>query len=116
MMSITQSFPNRLKGQTVGLTGIFDGDTSNDFSYLNGTTSISSNSTESEIFDWASTCTYENNHTWFWIMHTELWFLALRLLGSLLDKLLDCHANVVIDLPNFFHCSLCYDFHTIINI
>ena len=62
MMSITPSFPNSLKGQTVGLTGIFDGDTSNDFTYLNGTTSISSNSTESEIFDWASTCTYENNH------------------------------------------------------
>ena len=70
MMSITPSFPNSLKGQTVGLTGIFDGDTSNDFTYLNGTTSISSNSTESEIFDWASTCMYENNHILFWIIYT----------------------------------------------
>mgnify|MGYP001794767720 FL=1 len=55
-MSITPGFPNSLKGQTVGLTGIYDDDMSNDFTYLNGTTSISSNSTESEIFDWASTC------------------------------------------------------------
>lgn len=58
MMTITLGFPNSMQGKTIGLTGPYDGDQSNDFTYLNGSTQISANSTESEIFEWASSCEY----------------------------------------------------------
>ncbi|KAF6022442.1 hypothetical protein EB796_019247 [Bugula neritina] len=55
MLTITIGMPDKFKGSTVGLTGVFDGDQENDLTYLNGTGHISINSTEMEIFDWAST-------------------------------------------------------------
>jgi len=58
MLTITIGMPDKFKGSTVGLTGVFDGDQENDLTYLNGTGHISINSTEMEIFDWASTCKY----------------------------------------------------------
>jgi len=60
MLTLTLSLPASFKGSTVGLTGVFDGDQENDFTYLNGTGHISINSTEMEIFDWASTCKYSS--------------------------------------------------------
>jgi len=54
--------PSKVMGSTIGLTGVFDGDQENDFTYLNGTGHISINSTEMEIFDWASTCKYQPVH------------------------------------------------------
>ena len=56
MLSLTLGLPSSAKGTTVGLTGTFDDDMENDLTYLNGTGHISMNSTESEIFEWASTC------------------------------------------------------------
>jgi len=58
MLTLTPSLSASFKGSTVGLTGVFDGDQENDLTYLNGTGHISINSTEMEIFDWASTCKY----------------------------------------------------------
>ena len=58
MLTITLGLPSSAKGTTVGLTGAFDDDMENDLTYLNGTGHISMNSTESEIFDWASTCKF----------------------------------------------------------
>lgn len=56
MLTLTLGLPISAKGSTVGLTGTYDDDTENDLTYLNGTGHISINSTESELFDWASTC------------------------------------------------------------
>ena len=56
MLTITLGLPSSAKRATVGLTGTFDDDQENDLTYLNGTGHISANSTESEIFEWASTC------------------------------------------------------------
>jgi len=41
MLTLTLSLPASFKGSTVGLTGVFDGDQENDFTYLNGTGHIS---------------------------------------------------------------------------
>ena len=56
MLTITLGLPSSAKGSTIGLTGTYDDDQENDLAYLNGTGHISMNSTESEIFDWASAC------------------------------------------------------------
>ena len=58
MLTLTLSLPSSVKGTTVGLTGTFDDDQENDLQYLNGTGHIDINSTESEIFEWASTCEF----------------------------------------------------------
>ena len=56
MLTITLGLPSSAKGATVGLTGTYDDNQENDLTYLNGTGYISVNSSESEIFEWASTC------------------------------------------------------------
>ena len=58
MLTLTLALPTSAKGDTVGLTGVYDDDTDNDLTYLNGTGYISLNSTENEIFEWAQTCEY----------------------------------------------------------
>ena len=59
MLTVTLGLPSSVKGATVGLTGTFDDNQENDLTYLNGTGYISVNSTESEIFEWASTCKFD---------------------------------------------------------
>ena len=56
MLTITLGMPASMKGNTIGLTGVYDDDITNDLTYLNGTGYIPINSSESEIFDWAQTC------------------------------------------------------------
>ena len=60
MLTRTLGLPTEAMGNTVGLTGVYDDDTENDLTYLNGTAHISTNSSESEIFEWAETCEYIN--------------------------------------------------------
>ena len=60
MLTLTLGLPTDAMGNTVGLTGVYDDDTENDLTYLNGTAHISTNSSESEIFEWAETCEYIN--------------------------------------------------------
>ena len=57
MLTITPGLPSSAKGAT-GLTGTFDDNKENDLTYLNGTGYISVNSSESDIFEWASTCKF----------------------------------------------------------
>ena len=56
MLTLTLGLPPDAHGKTVGLTGVYDDDITNDLTYLNGTGYIPINSSESEIFDWAQTC------------------------------------------------------------
>ena len=61
MLTLTLGLPTDAMGNTVGLTGVYDDDTENDLTYLNGTAHISTNSSESEIFEWAETCEWYIN-------------------------------------------------------
>lgn len=56
MLTITLGLPATMKGKTIGLTGVFDDDQTNDLTWSNGTGYISVNSSEAEVFDWASLC------------------------------------------------------------
>ena len=56
MLSIALGLQPELKGKTIGLMGIYDGDKSNDMTYRDGSAQIPIDSTESEVFAWASTC------------------------------------------------------------
>lgn len=56
MLSISQSLPSSFKGRTAGLTGLFDGDPTNDLTWRNGSGYLSNDASEEEIFYWASTC------------------------------------------------------------
>lgn len=56
MLTITLGLPPSMKGNTIGLTGVYDDDQDNDFTWPNATGYISVNSTESEVFEWASLC------------------------------------------------------------
>lgn len=58
MLTITLGLPASLKGNTTGLTGVYDDIKSNDFTWPNGTGYISVNSSESDVFDWASLCKF----------------------------------------------------------
>ena len=58
MISISLGLTNSMKGKTTGLTGLYDGDQSNDFTYRNGTGQIPITSAESLIFSWASDCEF----------------------------------------------------------
>lgn len=60
MLTLSTGLPTEAVGNTVGLTGVYDDDTENDFTYSNGTGHISANSTESEIFEWGQTCEWIN--------------------------------------------------------
>ncbi|XP_067928026.1 uncharacterized protein [Watersipora subatra] len=53
MLTITLGMPAKFVGKTFGLTGLYDNNKENDLTSFDGS-SISINSTESEIFDWAS--------------------------------------------------------------
>ena len=59
MLTITLGMPASMKGNTIGLTGVYDDDQDNDFTWPNATGYISVNSSESEIFDWASLCKFQ---------------------------------------------------------
>lgn len=56
MLTLTLSVPSKFLGKTYGLTGLYDGNKENDLSWKNRTSYIPANSTESTIFEWASTC------------------------------------------------------------
>lgn len=56
MMTITLAMPPQFKGKTIGLTGVFDDDQSNDFTSKDGSSQIAVDSTASQVFAWASEC------------------------------------------------------------
>jgi len=60
MLAITLGLSSSLIGETIGLTGVYDRNASNEFTFLNGTISeLTTNSSDKDIFDWASTCKLE---------------------------------------------------------
>ena len=56
MLTLSTGLPIEAVGNTVGLIGVYDDNTENDFTFRNGTGHISANSTENEIFEWGQTC------------------------------------------------------------
>ncbi|XP_067928014.1 mucin-like protein [Watersipora subatra] len=74
MITITLGLPSSAKGKTIGLTGLFDGDQSNDLTFPNGSAQIAVDFSESEVFDWASSFSisegdsimyYTDNTNWY---------------------------------------------------
>lgn len=76
MLTITLSLPPSAQGKTIGLTGLFDGDKSNDLYKLDGSGYIPANSTESEIFDWAQECKWVHQYCFVSSRHIGYEFLV----------------------------------------
>lgn len=55
MLAINLGLPSKYKGKTLGLTGYYDDDKSNDLKGKDGNV-LSIDSSESDIFTWASQC------------------------------------------------------------
>ena len=76
MLTITLSLPPSAQGKTIGLTGLFDGDKTNDLYKLDDSGYIPANSTESEIFDWAKECKLVHQYCFISTWHMGCKFLV----------------------------------------